>query len=252
MPLITAQFAKTPIALIALATFTFLSFASSAQESKTLFFSGYEWTVRSNPGGPGPNEWKEENVWVDGNGWLHLKISVQDNMWSCAELYTTRRFGFGKYQFEVIGRIDQLDDNVVLGLFNYPTEDVGPDTTNEMDIEFSRWGDGANPMGNYTVWPTKLGLQPAERTFSFSLNSDTTTHVFHRGERGVLFQSLYGFQSHPASRMARWLYLPKTPGSRISRKPMPVHINLWLFDGLPPKDQQEIEIIIASFRFTPS
>ena len=48
--------------------------------------------------------------------------------------------GFGRYQFQVIGRIDQLDPNVVLGLFKYPTPDVGPDGTNEIDIEFAQWG----------------------------------------------------------------------------------------------------------------
>jgi hypothetical protein len=37
--------------------------------------------------------------------------------------------------FQTNGRLDLLDDNVVLGLFNYPTEDVGPDGTHELDIE---------------------------------------------------------------------------------------------------------------------
>ena len=32
---------------------------------------------------------------------------------------------------------------------------------------------------------------------------------------------------------------------------MPVHINLWLFKGLPPKDRQEVEVIIRDFKFTP-
>ena len=36
------------------------------------------------------------------------------------------RPGFGRYQFQVAGRLDLLDDNVVLGLFNYPAGDVGP------------------------------------------------------------------------------------------------------------------------------
>ena len=32
---------------------------------------------------------------------------------------------------------------------------------------------------------------------------------------------------------------------------MPVHINLWLFKGLPPKDGQEVEVIIRDFQFAP-
>ena len=37
----------------------------------------------------------------------------------------------------------------------------------------------------------------------------------------------------------------------IGDKPMPVEINLWLFKGQPPKDGQQIEVIIRSFNFTP-
>jgi hypothetical protein len=32
---------------------------------------------------------------------------------------------------------------------------------------------------------------------------------------------------------------------------MPVHLNLWLFKGLPPKDGREVEIVVQAFEFTP-
>jgi hypothetical protein len=32
---------------------------------------------------------------------------------------------------------------------------------------------------------------------------------------------------------------------------MPIHINLWLFQGKAPKNGQEIEVIIHQFKFTP-
>ena len=31
---------------------------------------------------------------------------------------------------------------------------------------------------------------------------------------------------------------------------MPVHINLWWFKRLPPKDGQEVEVIIRDFKYT--
>ena len=49
--------------------------------------------------------------------------------------------GFLAALSQVNGRLDQLDDNVTLGLFSYPTGDVGPDGTHEIDLEFARWGD---------------------------------------------------------------------------------------------------------------
>jgi hypothetical protein len=109
----------------------------------TITFSGYQWDVRADTGGPGPNIWDAGNVQVDDEGRLHLKITKNTGAagkteWHCAEINTQQRLGLGRYQFQVIGRIDKLDRNVVLGLFNHPTRgDVGrPDGTNEIDIEF--------------------------------------------------------------------------------------------------------------------
>jgi hypothetical protein len=115
--------------------------ACAFSQAKTIRFSGYDWIVRpSGTGGPGPNQWDENNVWVDGSGYLHLKLSQRAGRWYCSEVYTKDRLAFGSYQFWVIGHVDKLDQNVVFGLFSYPTPDVGPDGTNELDIEFAKWG----------------------------------------------------------------------------------------------------------------
>src|SRR5207237_76888 len=104
-------------------------------EALALRFSDLDWVIRSaGTGGPGPNRWDPKNVWVDPDGRLHMKISHVGDEWRCAELNTRRRLGFGRYQFQVIGRIDRLDRSVVLGLFDYPTPDVGKDGTNEIDV----------------------------------------------------------------------------------------------------------------------
>lgn len=120
-------------------------------------FSGYDWEVRSGTGGPGPNDWSADNVFVDADG-LHLKISNSGSTWSCAEVTLTQRLGFGVYEFQLTGRPDLFDRNVVLGLFNYPPADVGPDGTNEIDIEFAQWGQAGNRNRlNWTVYPPALG-----------------------------------------------------------------------------------------------
>ncbi len=141
----------------------------------TLTFSGYKWNVRSGVGGPGPNNWRNANVWVDVNGYLHLKLSYLNGKWYAAELTSQKFFGFGTYQFQVVGRMDQFDRNIVLGLFNYPTAAIGPDGTNEIDIEYSHWGNLAYPIGNFTVWPAVAGLSPRSQTFSVALTSPKTT-----------------------------------------------------------------------------
>lgn len=106
-----------------------------------ILFSGYIWDVRnSDLSGPGPNYWSNntENVWLDENGYLHLKITYTDGKWVCPEV-RTQTLGYGTYTFYTASNIDALDKNVVLGLFAYK------DDSHEVDIEFSRWG-----IENYT------------------------------------------------------------------------------------------------------
>jgi hypothetical protein len=218
---------------------------------KDIDFGGYTWTVRSGRGGPGPNAWDENNVWLDATTNLHLKISQRQGKWSCAEVTMRKRLGFGHYQFQVVGRLDQLDANVVLGLFNYPTSDVGPGATHEIDIEFARWGNDNNPMGNYTVWPVEKSLKQISRSFPFTMADDKTTHRFFWSGKRVRFQSLRGHGNDDGEQIHSWIYSPDEPTRHISQQPMPIHINLWLFKGLAPKNGQEVEVIIHRFTFTP-
>src|SRR5712671_2628322 len=159
-------------------TFLFLIVAWSgdlrngAALSQTIWFSGYNWVIRSGQGAPGANTWVADNIWVDRHGHVHLKLSYHDGKWTSAEIIMTQRLGFGRYQFWVVGRIDRLDKNVVLGFFNYPTPDVGPDGTNEIDIEFAMWGTETAPPGNYTVWPSKLGSERNSKSFYSKLGGD--------------------------------------------------------------------------------
>jgi hypothetical protein len=227
-----------------------LALAFSAP-GKDIEFGGYTWTARASSGGPGPNAWNENNVWLDAATNMHLKISQRDGKWSCAEVIMRKRLGFGRFQFQVIGRVDDLDDNVVLGLFNYPTGDVGPDGTHEIDIEFARWGKHKNPIGNYTVWPVEKSLTQVSKSFPFTLTDDHTTHRFLWSHAGVNFRSLQGHRDEDGEEIASWLYRPVEAARRISQQPMPIHINLWLFNGMAPKNGEEVEAIIHQFKFTP-
>lgn len=245
------------VALVGALLASSCSIQAERTQGTTLRFSGYVWNIRqAGDGGPGPNHWNPANVWLDSSGQLHLKIAHSGGKWTCAELSTQRRLGFGRYQFEVIGRIDRLDPNVVLGLFDYPTPDVGPDGTNEIDIEFARWGNPHWPNGNYTIFPAQTGLTPPSisSTFNFALNRDNrdwTTQRFIRQSTQIAFQSLSGFQSGNKNQFASWVLAPTDYLQRIPQQPEPVHINLWLFRGSAPTNGQEVEIVIKRFTFKP-
>jgi hypothetical protein len=226
--------------------------------AKTIRFSGYEWVVKDGSMmGPGPNEWDKANAFVDEQGHLHLRISYKSGRWYSAEVTTVQRFGFGTYQFVVDGYVDRLNKNVVLGLFNYPTLDIGPDGTNEIDIEFTRFGNEGNRIGNFSVAPANNGVDVISRSFPVSLRSSVSLHTFHWHPTSVLFASAQGeglgsVHCDDANSIVTALYQPEDPSRQIPQQPLPIHINLWLFRGLPPTDGKPVEIVIRAFKFRPA
>ena len=172
-------------------------------------FSGYDWLVRL-PGKsePGPNYWSGTNAWVDGAGQLHLKLSQRQGTWYCAEVSTQQRLGFGQYQWWVTGRLDNLDKNVVFGLFNYPPADVGSDGTNEIDIEIAKWRKQDAPNGNFSVWPGREKLARHTQTFDVTYSGSNTTHRFNWQRESVLFQCLTGHCSGAGDEIGKWMCQP--------------------------------------------
>ena len=195
-------------------------------------FSGYNWTVKSGEilMGPGPNYFSDnnENVWVDQQDQLHLKIVNRDGEWYCAEVYTTESLGYGKYIFYVASRVDQLDENVVAGLFTW---DVAAPEYNyrEIDIEFSKWGQATNDNAQYVVQPWD---QPENmERFNMELDGNNSTHIFDWSIDSIFFQSLNDHFSSPPDDsyvIKSWIYTGDDipPAGEEN-----VRINLWLNNG---------------------
>jgi hypothetical protein len=233
---------------ISILLFLFTAFVLHQIPKNIIRFSGYDWQVRDDGfGNPGPNKWKKSNVWLDSNGYLHLKITHTGDDWYSAEIQTTRTLGFGEYQFQVVGRIDNLDPNVVLGLFSYSASD----SSDEIDIEYTQWGDSESTSGNWAVHPSKSEQEYAHETFPINLNGTYTTNRYTWTSQSVFFQTLNGHHDNNDSQLGSWLYNPSEPLSTIPQQPMIVHINFWLYKGNPPLNGNEAEIILHSFTFRP-
>ena len=223
---------------------------TTAVADSTITFSGYTWTIKNsgtNTLGPGPNLWDKKNVWVDEKGILHLKLSKDPvtKHWVCAELQSTKTFGYGTYEWKIDGPIDLLNKNVVLGLFNYS----GTDGLDEMDIEFARWGVDSNPNLNYTIYPAEKGYPLYQNNRAFTITDGTySTHRFTRTSTSVVYKSLYGFQDADVNLFATAECT--APSYKLSILKMPVYMNLWLFKGNAPTDDKEVEILIHSFKFS--
>jgi Glycosyl hydrolases family 16 len=191
----------------------------------TLNFAGYEWIVKDQGTikiGPGPNIYSKNNVWVDSQGFLHLLLKKElDNSWTCSEIKTKNLFTDGVFEFKIKGRPDLLNENIVLGMFNYPCtiEGCQPDGTHEIDIEFARWGK-TNIKENlhYNTYPTIKGEVSFSNSIFVSLNSNFSTHRFIRKGSNVSFQSFYTYKANNEQ-----------------------------FYAKPPSDGQNVEIILNDF-----
>jgi hypothetical protein len=190
------------------------------------------------------------NVSVDASGYLHLTIVNSGGTWTASELFTTDDLGFGTYQWQVDGPIDVYDKNVVLGLFPYgPAAGIGKDGTNEIDIEFSRWGQANGPNADWTDYPSTGTIQ-GELSFSFSLGGGTlSTSRFVWTSTSITDFLMTGLVpvGSTANLVKSWTYAPPNPTTNIPQQAMPLGINLWCY--AIPSDGKDQEVVIRDFAF---
>lgn len=224
---------------------------------RTVFFSGRTWRVKG-PGyyGPGPNLFCDESycTWVDAQGRLHLTIQdIQGSVYS-TEVVLEQALGYGDYIFTTEGRIDNLHPNAVFGMFVweyracYPPEDTWWGPYNEFDIEFSRWGNPANPAAQFVAQPYDYpgNLSSFDAVID---EGEITSHAFRWLPDRVECRSWRGGPDDEATTSAvihQWTYT----GPHLPRPERPrVHLNLW-YAGTPPDSYQEV--VLTSFTFVPA
>ncbi|MGA7303715.1 MAG: glycosyl hydrolase family 18 protein, partial [Rhodothermales bacterium] len=228
-----------------------VSSATTFSVPRTIQFSGRTWIVKSAESsvvGPGPNYFSDKgpDVWVDESDRLHMRIVNRDGKWFSSEVITEEPLGYGAYTFTLASRIDQIDPNAVLGLFTW---DTGAPEYNyrEIDIEFSKWGNASDPTNSQYVvqpWDTPGNLV----RFTTALDADFSTHTFDWQQNSVQFSSNQGHGDPLGGEIFSWDYTgddvpPEGTNSGNAR------INLWLTNGQPPTDGQDIEVIIESFTY---
>ena len=223
---------------------------AGSEVSRTLLFSGYQWMVKSSQGrvGPGPNYFSgsADNVWIDDQGRLHLRITHSGNSWECAEVISLRSFGYGIYRFYLDTPLDNLDPNSILGLFTW--SDAPEYSHREIDIECAKWGDEEDSTNaQFVVQP----YQRSDHLLRFHVPSFAhTTHRFTWKQDSVFFQSLQGHHPeppNPSNVIRQWNCTKGIPKAYDENARM----NLWLMGGLKPKYLKEIEVVVKEFEFVP-
>jgi len=120
----------------------------------------------------------------------------------------------------------------------------------------AKFGYDSTEVGNFSVYPSKSGLNYSSDNFAISLSGTYTTHRYKWNSDSLLFQILFGHRDDDANEMRKWEFIPSLTSTSnnnsdyIPQLPMPVYINLWLRFGQPPSDGKEVEIIFKSFKYS--
>ncbi|GEM_PF-908361 len=221
---------------------------TNATTTSSINFAGYDWNVKSGTGmGPGKlnvgNNWSNDiqDVFLDEQNRLHLKVSQHSNEWYSSEVYlATSSLGYGKYTFDIDSRLDLLDKNLVAAPFLYQ------DDTHEIDIEHSYWSNTTTATNlYYTVQPfDKVGNQ---QTQHLDLSDTTFQDIIYWEPNKITLSTEQNGNS-----LATWTYTSSTNGTSNNFTPgnEKVHINFWQYQSLAPLDASSTnEFIIKNFTF---
>lgn len=214
----------------------------------TVQFAGREWRVKTSCDGaldPGPIRYSDDpsHLWVDGDG-LHLTLGAAGPDAHATEVFLTESLGFGEYQFQIAGPVDEtaLDPEVVLGLFTYDYFTDAPHR--ELTLEMSCWGEpGCATDAQYVVQPWD---EPGHRERWDLPPTPTSTHVLDWQAAAVTFSSHEGLGTG-GPLLHTWTYsdAPSIPDEGTET----LHLNLWPTGGVSPHSAHEV--VIRDVVFTP-
>lgn len=239
-----------------------------------VYFSGYTWDVKFNDYqvGPGPNYFSRfyEDVFIDENGYLHMRIAEHDGKWYSSEIVGRDTLGYGTYTWVMQADLENIPENVTVGLFTWNTESFYTDANSEVDIEFSKWGDSnLETTLHYSVQPVAFGPTYPERTHNAITQPGdligVTTHTFTWTDTLITWASYMGDGVDPSKLTASWSFDLDNP-ARVknengnSSEPIVIpgpaaatnaRINFWLLPWISttPTDGLEQEIVVRRFTF---
>ncbi len=245
------------------------------EEKGDIRFSGFEWWFKSStiPVGPGPCIFSDssDNIWVDAQGMLHMKITNRNGQWQCAELVSVKEMGYGTYTFTTASNVVDIDQKIVVGLFTWDTYSFQAQANSEIDIEFAKWDDptdtltltcSAQPVSHWPVKFTERSQKPPMA--SLEPLRGVSTHVFEWTPSIVCWKSYTGDQAS-GTPFATFEFTSnnvtrtKIEGGNVSNPiviPAPsdstnARINTWLLFGDAPVNGQEFELVLKSFDYKP-
>ena len=210
----------------------------------TLRFSGYDWEIRDVPSDRGgtTNDYDPTNVWMDANGWLHLRVVRTATGWSCAELSLRRSLGYGSYRF-VVRDLSHFEPALAMGMYTWDVLNADQHHR-EIDIEISQWGDPSNKNAQYVVQPYYV---PAN-VVRFSIPSGRVTQLFRWQPGRISFQTIREAAANSVSGVIEENVFTSgvpEPGGEL------LHLNLYVYGKARIPMEHGAEVIVEKFEYLP-
>jgi len=219
--------------------------ADPSSSPKMIHFSGYDWLVRNllSYRGGSMNSFDPANAWTDENGALHLRVTKNQDGWSCAEVQLTRSLGYGTYLF-VVRDTSHLEPSAVFTLFTWDGMVGTDENRQELDIEMSRWSVPNNENAQYVVQPYYIPTNIVR----FNVPAGSLTHSF-RWEPGLVTFTTYAGaqvtgQAQPLNQHVFTAHVPAAGGEVV-------RINLYVFGWGKAPLQRENEVVVEKFKYYP-
>ena len=211
---------------------------------RTLQWADESWVVKANPArvGPGPNMFSDstENVFVDPQGRLHLRIVQRSGVWEAAEIISQRSVSYGQFEFAIDG-VPRLDRNAVFGAFTWADAQR---VNAEIDmLEIGQFGRSDATNSQFVVQP--FDLPNHLRRLSLPVGS-VTRQKMNWSPSQVDFESA----TETGSAIDKWSFFGAVPTPASGK--INFRFNFWLLDGAAPSDSGTREIVIRDFRYTPA
>ena len=237
------------ISTIHIFQFAAVSAAASSpwHDPSSVEFSGYHWQVKEGYASPGQNRWSKENVRIDAEGQLHLRLKHKANGWYCAEIRSVEWFRYGSFLFHLIANPTHLDPQIVLGMFLYNEM-----SQNEIDVEISRWGKESETNLHYSLHNRNGPVMVEDFLLNLS-EGDFSTHRIDWLSDRIVYSSQYGHRQDLQGLVFRKIVAAsESEDTFLPNGKMRVHLNLWLFRGNAPDPDAEMEVIIRQFVYLPT
>ena len=244
-PLPTTDVAPTRGGSVALVTIVKGVGAPQFAPTRSLKFSGYDWSVRmiaSDKGGMN-NLYDSENVWSDESGALHMQIKKKSASWSCAEVFLNRSLGYGTYSVTVRDT-SHLEPAAAFSMFTFD-ESASEQHFREMDVEVHGRGDAANKNNaQYAIQP----FYSPGNLFPFLAPSGSLTFVLRWEPDHTTFKTFRGRSSGAGAQLVSEHEFPfAIPG------PGQAKLRLIFFVVASDKSpmQKPSEVVVEKFEYLP-